>query len=578
MSDLWILDSECYRNYYFVGVRHVESGKAFGIYERWNDKIMANFPLPAGTFITFNGNNYDMPILGLAMAGATNATLKAASDDIILNGLKPWHLEDKYAFKRPLIDHIDLIEVAPGMASLKIYAGRLNSRRLQDLPIAPDAIIGFPERAGLTDYCLNSDCVATADLYAQLKPQIELREALGAKYGIDLRSKSDAQIAEAVIRKGVEAELGRRVYRPEIHPSYQFNYHPPKWVAFKTPGMRHVLDLVRRSLFGLGLSGDVQMPPSLDNLHVRINQMVYRMGIGGLHSTEGQTTHRGRIVDRDVASYYPSIILNEGYYPQHLDTAFLKVYRELVGARLAAKAAGDKVAADALKITINGSFGKLGSMWSVLYSPDLLIQVTITGQLALLMLIESLELAGVRVVSANTDGVMFIGDATSVIAEWERVTGFKTEETVYRSVHSKDVNNYVAIKEDGGVKTKGLYATAGISKNNTNSVCVEAVIAYLQSGTPIATTVGQCDDVRKFITVRKVEGGATWRGNYLGKAVRWYYSTDGDVILYSSNGNKVPKSEGARPMMNLTDNVPADINRQWYVDEAKSILHDLGAA
>src|SRR6478609_3841680 len=64
------------------------------------------------------------------------------------------------------------------------------------------------------------------------------------------------------------------------------------------------------------------------------------------------------------------------------------------------------VEADSKKIEINGSFGKFGSKWSALYSPDLLIQVTITGQLCLLMLIEQLEAAGVQVCSANTDGIV----------------------------------------------------------------------------------------------------------------------------------------------------------------------------
>ena len=60
-----------------------------------------------------------------------------------------------------------------------------------------------------------------------------------------------------------------------------------------------------------------------------------------------------------------------------------------------------KVQTDSLKISVNGSFGKLGSKYSALYAPDLLIQTTVTGQLALLMLIERLHLAGVRVISAN---------------------------------------------------------------------------------------------------------------------------------------------------------------------------------
>ncbi|XSC42720.1 hypothetical protein ACF1BQ_031270 [Bradyrhizobium sp. RDT10] len=105
-----------------------------------------------------------------------------------------------------------------------------------------------------------------------------------------------------------------------------------------------------------------------------------------------------------------------------------------------------------LKIVNNGAFGKLDSKWSVLFAPDLMIQVTIGGQLSLLMLIEMVERAGFRVVSANTDGIVILcptdkEDAlAAVIAKWERLTGFETEETEYSALYSRDVNNYIAVK------------------------------------------------------------------------------------------------------------------------------------
>ena len=57
------------------------------------------------------------------------------------------------------------------------------------------------------------------------------------------------------------------------------------------------------------------------------------------------------------------------------------------------------------KVSLNGTFGKLFSRHSIFYAPEFGIAVTIGGQLSLLMLIERLELSGIRVVSANTDGV-----------------------------------------------------------------------------------------------------------------------------------------------------------------------------
>jgi DNA polymerase elongation subunit (family B) len=318
-------------------------------------------------------------------------------------------------------------------------------------------------------------------------------------------------------------------------------------------------------------------------MRLRIADGVYRMGIGGLHSSESCVAHRGLLTDRDVRSYYPRIILNEQLYPSHLGEHFLTVYSGLVERRLEAKRTGDKVTNEALKIVLNGSFGKFGSKWSILFAPDLLIQTTVTGQLALLMLIECLEEAEFSVVSANTDGVVIKYDESnleqlnSIVAAWEFITGFTTEDTSYKALYSRDVNNYIAVKPDGSTKLKGAYANGGLQKNTTNEICVEAVIAFLVEDVPIETTINTCADVRKFITVRQVKGGAVYESEYLGKAVRWYYAqSEKRFISYQTNGNKVPRSDGARPLMQLPDSLPHDINYQWYIDEARSILNDVG--
>jgi DNA polymerase elongation subunit (family B) len=313
------------------------------------------------------------------------------------------------------------------------------------------------------------------------------------------------------------------------------------------------------------------------------------MGIGGLHSSEQSSAHLADddhiLVDRDVASYYPAIILRTDLAPKHMGKSFTTVYREIVQRRLDAKHAGDKVTADALKITINGSFGKFGSKWSKLYSPDLLIQTTITGQLCLLMLIEALESEGIPVVSANTDGIVIkcpvskVAMMEFIVWEWEQATRFDTEATYYRALYSRDVNNYIAIKPDGGFKLKGAYAPAGLQKNPTNEICTGAVVKFLIDGTPVEDTIRACQDIRKFVTIRQVKGGALKGDQFLGKAVRWYYAAGvTGTINYKINGYTVARSEGARPLMELPAQFPDDVDFDWYIREAHSILDDIGAA
>jgi hypothetical protein len=247
---------------------------------------------------------------------------------------------------------------------------------------------------------------------------------------------------------------------------------------------------------------------------------------------------------------------------------------------------------DSIKISVNGSFGKLGSKYSALYAPDLMLQVTITGQLCLLMLIERIELAGIPVVSGNTDGIVIkcpkvrYEELNSIIKLWEQDTNFITEETRYKATYSKDVNNYIAVKEDGTCKTKGTYsnpwsdpktAIFRFHKNPQTTICSEAIVDFISSKISLEETVLNSKEIQKFISVRNVKGGAIKNGKYLGKVIRWYYAKDEKgYIEYKTNGNKVPKSDGAKPLMNLPDEFPNDINYDWYIKEATDMLFDIG--
>jgi len=592
--NLITIDVEIYKNYFLLSALNSANGKVkhFELYpgKPLNKPALAKL-MYDNTTLSFNGNNFDLPIITAALAGWPVERLKKLCDTIIQSNAPAWVVCRDYKLKIPeQWDHIDIIEVAPGMVSLKVYGGRLHAPTIQDLPIEPSALISPDERATLRDYCIN-DLQTTYDLYKSLEKQVDLRVSMSEQYGVDLRSKSDAQIAETVIKSELHKKTGKQYRKPELPDGATFKYQDPHIIEFQTEKLKAVFEQVLGIRFGLGGNGAVKMPPELAKSKIKIGQAEYSMGIGGLHSCEkSQLVSAGKgehLIDVDVASYYPNIILQQALAPKSMGAPFLKVYQSIVDRRIKAKHSGDKVTANTLKIVVNGSFGKLGSKWSALYAPELMLQTTITGQLALLMLIEAFELAGLRVYSANTDGVVVkckadqVDTMRNICFDWMLSTSYELEETHYKALASRDVNNYVAVTTDGELKRKGVFASGGLAKNPDCNICFTAVGELLANGTPIRETIVNCKDVTQFVTVRKVTGGAVWCDEYLGKAVRFYYSKDIDLnvtIDYVKNGNKVPKSDGSKPLMALPVTLPADIDYKRYITMAEDLLKGVGYA
>jgi len=585
-----IFDVECYRNYFLVSFLNAD-GKVAHIEMRGDGKLdvakLSRF-MKTNTTLGFNSNSYDLYMIAAALENRSCAELKAVSQEIILSKLPPWKAVDVMIPRD--WDTIDIIDVLPGQASLKVYGARINQPKLQDLPYAHEAELTDEQMDAVRDYCVN-DLRVTKVLADKIAPQLALRVDMGEQYGLDLRSKSDAQIAEAVLKSEIEAISGKTLRPLVMRDGATVKYTDPGIVSFNDPALTDIFERICAHDFELSGNGSIKMPDWLANTKIKIGKGSYQMGVGGLHSTEkAQSVRAGDgyfLCDFDVASYYPNIILQQAVEPVNMTGHFLPVYQSILERRLVAKRTGDKVTNETLKIVVNGSFGKLGSKWSILYAPNLLIQTTITGQLCLLMLIEAYEAAGAQVVSANTDGVVVLApnalEVTIAQANWDwmMATSYELERTDYAALHSRDVNNYIAVKLDGSTKGKGVFGGAAISKNPDFPIVADAMAQHLSGNADFRDVIRNCKDVTQFVTVRKVTGGAEWRGDLLGKSVRFYYSTraaQDEAITYAKSGNKVPKSDGAKPLMDLPDTMPDDVDFERYVGMAMIALKGLGYA
>lgn len=590
-QETFIYDIECYKNYFLVAFKGLKFGKVYYLEMFAGGSVDTEkyfWMLKNFRTVGFNSRNYDNTISYLAISGVTVDKLKEAGDLMIQQEWAPWDVLSSYGVKSFRHDHIDVQEVASGFGSLKAYGGRMHMEKLQDLPFPPHWALSQEQATIVRFYCIN-DLDTTIALFEALEEQIHLREVMSEEYDIDLRSKSDAQIAEAVIKHEMKAMLGYMPQKGVVEIGRIFRYNPPVWLGFQTPLMKSVYQVVLDSYFKVAEDGKIKQPHTMNSLTFTINQTTYNMGIGGLHSCEKLMeivpADDEEMWDADVTSYYPICIINQQLYPECLGHRFIDIFVRIVERRIAAKMAHDDKTAQTLKIVVNGSYGKFGSPYSILYAPNLIIQTTLTGQLALLMLIETLELNGIQVMSANTDGIVIKPNKAlkplmdQIIKWWEGVTGFEMELNQYLRLNSANVNNYVAIKADGKAKRKGWFGETGLSKNPEGEIIMDAVVNQLRSGIPVAKTIYECTDIRKFVCIKKAKGGAAWNNEPLGKVVRWYYTTEQvPEILIVDTGGRVGKTAGGKPMMQLVDKLPADLDYEAYIVKAEALLEKLAYA
>jgi len=314
------------------------------------------------TTITFNGLRYDMPMLYYALSGVTTQALFELSCEIVKTNTPSWTLMKKYKLREDRrFDHIDISEPAPGVfVSLKSYGARMYSKKLQDLPYAYDKELDATEIKGITLYNRN-DLDTTEDLFNAILPRLKLREKMSEQYGVDLRSKSDAQIAETVLVSELE-DAGVSVSKAKVPKSVL--YHAPECVSFARPELRELHNLLDGNTeFTINPgNGSPELPDWLKKTKLVIGETTYQVGLGGLHSKEKKLVVEApdgySMRNVDVAQYYPSMILGFGFYPKRLTTRFLDVYNKIYATR------NDPV--KGLKVLIRNEKAKLKELENVL--------------------------------------------------------------------------------------------------------------------------------------------------------------------------------------------------------------------
>ena len=216
-------------------------------------------------------------------------------------------------------------------------------------------------------------------------------------------------------------------------------------------------------------------------------------GMGGLHGAPSKPIRCGRVKHKDVASMYPSAIVALNALGDSTD-----LYDSMRKERISIKKS-DPTKAAALKLILNSVYGNFKNKYSSLNNPMASATVCIYGQIALFSLCRELNKAGYKIINANTDGVVYIDDPKKqdmdeTISEWweEAFPGFKLETDYFTKWIQRDVNNYIAVEEDGRITVKGgdvnKYQQNKFFSNNSNRITQIALVENLVNGTDIFDT------------------------------------------------------------------------------------------
>lgn len=235
--------------------------------------------------------------------------------------------------------------------------------------------------------------------------------------------------------------------------------------------------------------------------------MVYTWGFGGLHSAKGriETNKRGTkkivydVVDEtdvqqwDSGSHFPNIMLRDNLLGQVTNK-----FRNLVKERLKNKALGNPLAGTQ-KIIINSVYGLLRLQSSKLYNPKSAIRVNVSGMVAIYNLANHLDLVG-NVYQVNTDGIAFkpYPDVTqetldNIKQRWEDEFKLQLEVSSFKRLIQRDVNNYIAVKQNDKLKLKGgaIGQANGVdvTKASKPTIIDHMLVEKLVYNRPFITTV-----------------------------------------------------------------------------------------
>lgn len=475
MKQLVFYDIEVfYRNAFVVfkdinkNVLQIFHNDFTGLAEFIQDKIL----------VGYNNHWYDDHILHAMLDLKTPAQIKALNDRII--GGEKLRIKN---YKFESLDCFQQIDV--GMPGLKKIEGNMGKMILESsVSFDIERELTDEEYRDVLDYC-KYDVDMTIEIYK-------------------LREKNYFKPKDSLV-KMLEVEQAARWNTTTISANLLLKKPLPKWSDIRVP--EELLDLVPPEVAELWQTKD----KGNITIHEFDNEIVF--GFGGLHGQNIKKKRFENVINLDVASLYPSIIVNYNM----LGTATER-YKEILEERIRIKhTEPDRQAG--LKLVLNSVYGLLKSQYSLLFNPKASTTVCAIGQSILYDLTKRLS-STCEIVQINTDGVAFIpysDDYKTIWKEWEQDYNLVLEKDVFKLFLQRDVNNYIAVEQDGSCKVKGgdvnRYHEDALFKNNNARIVDIALVDKLVYGKDVLDTLLENLD-KPHLYQYILQAGRTYQGTY----------------------------------------------------------------
>ncbi|CKH09009.1 DNA polymerase II [Fusobacterium polymorphum] len=543
----------------------------------WNDPAILKKALERfDCLVGFNNYSYDDLILTAIMSGYNNYEIYTLSNTIVNGGNIPADIRSK-ARKLTTLDTKQ--ELAPNL-SLKEIEANLGLNIIEtpisfnlDRPLTDD------EFYEVVKYCAH-DVETTKRVFSLRQDYFESKFDICREFKLDKLDvrKTRANLASKVLKcdknrlpEGVLENKDRldirfvEELRTENIPLTILNFYNNIKAKFK--------------------NGTDYRELEKESLKIDLCGVEHTFAFGGLHGAKENFKYEGNMLNVDVGSYYPSLMINFGFMSRASEHPDL--YKNLYDTRMEYKAKKDNKQ-QIYKILLNSTFGALKSEFNDLFDPVMSNDICVNGQLILTDLIMSLRGCS-ELIQSNTDGILIkykdkdLETIKEKCAEWELNYNLKLDYEYVTKIVQRDVNNYILKTADGKIKGKGIFANfdgGNFEKNNMTVVDI-VLKEYYINGKDIRETITQMIEKNNVTPLQQIAkmGGtydlmehngqevqkvnrifATWDNNY--GAINKVKNKDG-VKKYTKIANSSDKCYINNDVIENTDTKLIDID--YYV-------------